>query len=191
VSETPVGNTETMNCAAPPVPAETPNPAPKKKNGGARPGAGRPPGPRKRGRPPGRTKIKDATLAKMWASRDIAIEAENDDDGIKEFFSKLYRSPNVDLALRVTAARELAPYVLSKSPTLSVVAEANLSEQHLDAVANFGKGGSSKGKASASEPELITAKAKAPTPKAKALTTNPKPIAPQPEPIVVRPAVEG
>jgi len=184
VSESSSGSTETVNCAAPPQPIAAPNPTPKKKNGGARPGAGRPPGPRKRGRPPGRTKIKDATLAKMWASNDIAIEAENDDDGIKEFFSKLYRSPNVDLALRMTAARELAPYVMSKSPTLSVNAEANLTEQHLDAVANFGKGRSSKGQISASEPEALTAKAMA-------LTAKPKPIAPQPEPIAVRAAVEG
>ena len=184
MSETLSGSTETMNSATTPPPIAAPNPAPKKKTGGARPGAGRPPGPRKRGRPPGRTKIKDAALAKMWASRDVAIEAENDDDGIKEFFSKVYRSPNVDLALRMSAARELAPYVMSKSPTLNVTAAASLTEQHLDAVANFGKGTPSKGNASTPQPEAITAKAKA-------FTANPKPITPQPEPIIVRPAIEG
>jgi len=129
----------------PPAAARDAEPTKKKKMGGVRPGSGRPPG--------SANKIKGAVLRKMYASASIELEATDPGEAIREFFEKVLRHNGIDIAVRMSAAKELAPYVLSKAPTLNVNAEANLSEAHLEAVANFGRGGMARTIASKNAPK--------------------------------------
>jgi len=80
----------------------------------------------------------------MYASASIELESKDPADAIKEFLEKVLRHNGIDIAIRMSAARELAPYVMSKAPTFNVTAEASLTEQHLDAVANMGRGANAK-----------------------------------------------
>ena len=136
MSETMIGDTQGTNDAAPPPAAVKESPKKKGKHGGVRPGGGRPPG--------SANKIKGAVLRKMYASASIELESKDPADAITEFLEKVLRHNGIDIAIRLSAARELAPYVMSKAPTFNVTAEASLTEQHLDAVANFGRGSNAK-----------------------------------------------
>jgi hypothetical protein len=136
MSDTMIGDTQGTNDATPPPAAVTESPKKKGKHGGVRPGGGRPPG--------SANKIKGAVLRKMYASASIELESKDPADAIKEFLEKVLRHNGIDIAIRMSAARELAPYVMSKAPTLNVTAEASLSAQHLEAVANMGRGSNAK-----------------------------------------------
>jgi hypothetical protein len=153
--------TSTANGTTPPPAAarDAEPPKKKKKMGGVRPGSGRPPG--------SANKIKGAVLKRMYASASIELEAKDPSGAILEFLEKVLRHNGIDVAVRMTAARELAPYVMSKAPTLSVTAEASLSAQHLEAVANMGRGANAG---------VIDAE-KAPKRKPEPVDTKPSPLA--------------
>jgi hypothetical protein len=136
MSDTMIGDTQGTNNATPPPVAVKDSPKKKGKHGGVRPGGGRPPG--------SANKIKGAVLRKMYASASIELESKDPADAIKEFLEKVLRHNGIEISIRMSAARELAPYVMSKAPTLNVTAEASLTEQHLDAVASMGRGSNAK-----------------------------------------------
>jgi hypothetical protein len=136
MSDTMIGDTQGTNDATPPPAAVKESPKKKGKHGGVRPGGGRPPG--------SANKIKGAVLRKMYASASIELESKDPADAIKEFLEKVLRHNGIEISIRMSAARELAPYVMSKAPTLNVTAEASLSAQHLEAVSNMGRGANAK-----------------------------------------------